>query len=289
MIVNGTLPTRINNQQIQTTVCANSPISNSNNPTCYQICRLFDSSSALTSQFVSVTDPIIGPLLDKLISIRWVNNGEVTDFLTLRHIPCSKTINEPLGFCGESNSIDNLLNVPLMAIPSDYSATGCESSQIEFDTSLLMMIGARSYDDIKRTNEESGIVNGQLLSLAAVSYIGWLSTDLDNNNSSSNIIWRQAYDIYQGFGISSIDPRASNYNIQVTHPFDRTPPSNFPTGTLGTIGLSILTSNDESITIQSIDGSTLTLDDVEAVVYDPNTLAYQSRRTAISGCNLLLN
>lgn len=280
MIINGNLPTD-NTGEVLNTVCSNSTLYNSNNPSCYQLCRLVDSSPELTNKYISATDSYIGQILDKYISIRWPI-GNIYKYLTLRHVPCSKPIKTQFGSCpGMSNNIDSkLLDVQTIAISNQTNKFGCNSSQTEFQTSLLMMIGPRSYNNNKSAGL-SGIVTGQILSLATSQYLGWIS--YKEINEGHTLIWSQAYNIYNGFGISS--KAAPNFNVQVTSEFDNTPPEGFPSGTLGTIGLSITDSNGGEIIIATDDGDTLSMDKIEAIIYDPNVIDIQSKDGL---CNLLL-
>jgi hypothetical protein len=271
-IIYGTLPEDMG--QVITTVCAGSDMTpNTNNPTCYQTCRLFASDSITTGKFITATNPSIGIILDKLLSIRW-STGE---FLSLKHIPCDLPDRKVFATC-DANPGDKLFNVPAMAIPSN-AKPGCTAAQVEFDTALMMMIGFRSYDSTTQT------VLGQLLSLIGASYLGWLST-AGTRTKTATLLWRQAYDIYQGFGIASTNPSASNYIIEVIRSFSPIPPAGFPEGTLGTIGLSIRSSTNQSINIPALNGS-LSLDDVDVVVYDPNVVMFESRNISPSSCNIL--
>jgi hypothetical protein len=264
-IIGGDLPVN-KSGEVETTLCGTIT---DRNPSCYQTCRLLGNSDEVTNQFIQVTDSSIGPILDKWLSIRLPGVG----YLSLKHIPCDLPDRKTLAMCDAVPS-DELFNVPTMIITDDLSNPGCTSSETEFDTSLILSIGLRSYD--------SGTVSGQLLSIASSNFTGWLSS------VGSTIIWKQALNQYQGFGISSVDEEASEFTISVTRPLDPNPPAGFPDGTLGTIGLSIKDENGQSISIPVINSSDiLTLDDIEAIIYDPNVLNLIPRDDPL-GCNLLL-
>ncbi len=275
-VINGTLPTVSEitagvstSDEVQTTVCPDSVLTpQRNNPTCYGICRLFLPS------FPSLADPLFNPLLSKYFSVRWP--GEA--YLSLAHIPCHLPNLELLGSCGNGERTTDptveLFDVETLAISYDITLPNCNRAQLEFSTALILMLGPRDF--------QGGILSAQILSLAAASLLGWMSTE------DGTMVWKQAYDFYQGPGISSFSPEASLYQVEVTAPFVPIPPPGFPDGTLGTMGLSIMGANGQSLTIASTEEEAFTLDEVEIVVYDPALLNLTARADdSIATCNLL--
>jgi hypothetical protein len=87
-------------------------------------------------------------------------------------------------------STDTLSSIPLMLV-TNASRTGCSASQIEFNTSLLLLLGPRTY----QTNKLECVIMG----LIGTNYRGWLTTYRDSNNRVV-LQWSQAKYNYDGPG-----------------------------------------------------------------------------------------
>ena len=125
-----------------------------------------------------------------------------------------------------------------------------------------------------------GTLHAQMMGLIG-SHIGWMGV------RNTNLLWQQAYNFYQGPGITSDNPGAVTFQITITSPFtNRNPP--FWKGVVGTMGLTIRNSDGSQIFMQDTNGETYTLDNVIAVIYDIDELNIEHRvDRGPANCNLL--
>ncbi len=261
-IRNGNIPTARTQDQPNTLLCAGT-LNDGQNPTCYRPCRRFQ------DQFPRIGNGEFNPILGKLISIRWPGQG----FLSLQHIPSSEKNVQPFEDT-MSNPDDPLFDVKAMEINFGRNKPGCSQQATDFAATLLWSLGPRSYN--------SGVLNAQMMGLIGASYLGWMGI------KGNDLFWQQAYNYYRGPGITSDNPKAIMFRVVVTSPFNPNPPPGFVAGTIGTIGLSIRDQSGQTIVVIGADGTHFNLNNIQAIVYDPETLNSDCRNDrGPLNCNLL--
>lgn len=277
-IRNGNIPTS-RTQNFPTTLLCAGTLRDGQNPTCYRPCRRFR-GGVLSGGFSQIGNGEFDPILGKLISLRWPGQG----FLSLQHIPSTKENVQPFEDT-MSNPDESLFDVKAMEINFGQNKSGCSQQATEFSTTLLWSLGPRSYSN--------NTLNAQMMGLIGGSYLGWMGTSSGGagegmRNGINELFWQQAYNVYQGPGITSDDPKAINFQIRVTSPFNPNPPPGFVEGTIGTIGLSIKDQLGQTIVVIGADGTRFNLNNIQAIVYDSETLNSDCRndRGPLS-CNLL--
>ncbi len=130
------------------------------------------------------------------------------------------------------SSLNSIDDVSLMIFTFDLGKPGCTQDEVEFSTAVIFAIGPRG----------SGLY--QLILTINTSYLGFLGSEPS---------WKQALNIYNGPGITS--NVAEEFQVQL----------------IDENTISIKTSSGESIAVNSTDGIQRTLDELELVVFSPNT------------------
>jgi hypothetical protein len=164
--------------------------------------------------------------------------------------------------------------VETLEINFGQNKPGCTQQATEFSTTLLLSLGPRSYN--------SGTLNAQMMGLVGASYLGWMGVQ------GNRMFWQQAYNYYQGPGITSSDPKATLFQVTISSPFNPNPPPGFVVGAIGTVGLNIRDQNGMTITVLGESGNFFNLENVQAIVYNPATLNSDCRADrGPLNCNLL--
>ncbi len=262
--------------------CINSDNNNTNNPVCIWGCRLFPGLPLSGSSY--------NQIVNKLLILQIPEVG----YISPSEIPTNNT--------GKISRSDQDLNdVSLEVIPFEYRSNlpGCTPEQIEFDTSIMITIGPRelvssltstrrkstnikrrskprqSFQGINESRSSEDLLIAQMMGIINGSYLGWIS------NQDDNIVWKQAYNFYDGPGINSTNQDASQFQIIIKSDLMTTLGKSE-----GKIIIGIMSLSGQSISVNSIDGRTLTLDTVEVLIF-PFDIDLSSRNQR--KCNLLLD
>ena len=142
-------------------------------------------------------------------------------------------------------------------VTDDLTRDGCSQEKIEEDTGIVFSIGPREVDGNSFISQFNLIID--------LKYLGWLGID------SINPIWEQAYNIYNGPGITS--DQADLFVVELLSPLDTTgSPGSRPF--IGKAVISIKFGEESpgtSIIIPGTDNNQYTLDEVEITVFDPDS------------------
>lgn len=236
-------------------LCPSSQSNPTQNPLCYQPCRLVASPDV----GFSVNNPF-NFFLHNLIIIRKKIKQEWA-FLTTMQAP--NIDGNILGLRGPSTNPINALteydDTPLIFVtPKSVTQTPiCSWEKTTFNSALITSFGIRS---INANQGEAQILSGILRN-----YIGWLSTSQGNQ-----MIWRQALSQYSGPGITSDD--APKFNVKINMGLTQVKLPNFSDDLLGVANINILYQGN-IVNVPVLNGSSVNLNDIQLLVFNPNIIS----------------
>ena len=238
-------------------------LNSSNNSQCVRACRSFPTS-------ITIGNGEFDSILGKVLMLRIPDYGYISALQT----PASD--GSLVKFRDNNMSpADVLDDTPLMAIPSSATRPHCTgldpSRNVEFNTSVYLTLGTRSYSPTEIKAQISCIISG--------SYTGWLGT------SNGMLIWKQMYNFYDGPGITSDD--ADMFTISNFRFSPRQPPMGYPQEYIGEAFFELSGPNGESLSVIDVDDNIVQLNGISALVMEPTVDLTSRADRSQNNCNLL--
>lgn len=191
---------------------------------------------------------------------------------------------QPL-FDWERSPTDPLQNVPLvkLRLRDNLPNQKCTPQEVSFNTGVMLLLGVRTIQDARNFQAIVGLMIGG-------TYRGWLDTALRSDKKVA--IWKQASAGYRTPGTFST--QAPLFNLTLVSPLDPSPLEGYPATMLGSVSLTIRTSDSKQVyipgltgVIGNLDPELTPIDSLRALLFGPDTEFCTRVLKGEESCNLL--